>query len=263
MFAQIENYVAAAKEYVALLQEVGAGKIEHVNSSELSNDEQSRMKTLLKANYDKAYPEPENEDFKAAVASSLEKSFSNPDTSFRVLRDNGKIVSYNRFDTLRDFTGKEVLYFGSFNADPAYSGVGGVMLEETIKDQLETGRPMMAHCDPTQAITRKYIEDGFVATDFYELAGKPSFEIWRSKDSSPQLESKRRSVEELLELVDESGSMVVREKSESETYPELQNSMGLTRFFTHGGKTYLVFETLPGTLKGEFIPPPEEQKEAA
>jgi hypothetical protein len=261
--AQIENYVAAAKEYVALLQEIGTGEIEEVNSSELSTEEQDRMKVLMKANYDKAYPEPENEDFKTAVAGSLEKSFSNPDTSFRVLRDNGKIVSYNRFDTVRDLTGKEVSYFGSFNADPAYSGVGGVMLEETIKDQLETGRPMMAHCDPTQAITRKYIEDGFVATGLYELADKPSFEIWRSKDSSAQLESKKLSVNELLESIDQSGAMTVREQSESEAYPELQNGMGLTRYFTHEGKTYLVFETLPDTLSKDFTPPQEEQKEAA
>lgn len=261
--AQIENYVAAAKEYVALLQEVGAGKIESVSPESLTEEERARMQDLLRTNYNKAYPEPENEAFKTAVAGSLAKSFKNPNTTFRVLRDNGKIVSYNRFDTIRDFTGKEVSYFGSFNADPAYSGVGGVMLEETIKDQLESGRPMMAHCDPTQAITRKYIEDGFVATQFYELAGKPSFEIWRSKDSSTQLESKGRSVEELLESVGESGAMVVREHSESETYPELQNSMGLTRYFTHDGKTYLVFETLPDTLKGEFTPPQEEQKEAA
>ena len=261
--AQIENYVAAAKEYVALLQEVGAGKIEEVSSSEISHEEQDRMKVLMKANYDKAYPEPENEDFKTAVAGSLEKSFSNPDTSFRVLRDNGKIVSYNRFDTVRDVTGKEVSYFGSFNADPAYSGVGGVMLEETLKDQLETGRPMMAHCDPTQAITRKYVEDGFVATQFYELAGKPSFEIWRSKNSSSQLESKERSVDELLELIGGSEAIVVREQSESETYPELKNSMGLTRYFIHGGKTYLVFETLPDTLQDDFTPPKEDQQEAA
>jgi len=261
--AQIENYVAAAKEYVALLQEVGAGKIEEVSSSEISPEEQDRMKVLMKANYDKAYPEPENEDFKTAVAGSLEKSFSNPDTSFRVLRDNGKIVSYNRFDTVRDVTGKEVSYFGSFNADPAYSGVGGVMLEETIKDQLETGRPMMAHCDPSQAITRKYIEDGFVATQFYELAGKPSFEIWRTKESGSALESKQMPTTDLLKQSESSGSVLVREQQDNEEYAELKDGKALTRYFTHDGKTYLVFETLSNSLKEDFTPPKEDQQEAA
>ena len=260
--AQIENYIAVAKEYVALLQEIGTGKIESVSPESLTEEEQARMQDLLRTNYNKAYPEPENEAFKAAVAGSLTKSFSNPNTIFRVLRDNGKIVSYNRFDTLNDYTGKEVSYFGSFNADPAYSGVGGVVLEETIKDRLEDGRPMMAHCDPTQAITKKYIEDGFVATGFYELAGKPSFEIWRSKDSTAQLESKEKSIEDLLTTT-EGGSIVVREQLDTETYPELQNNMGLTRYFTHQGKTYLVFEQLPDDLRSDFTPPKEELKEAA
>lgn len=261
--AQIENYVATAKEYVALLQEVGTGKIESVSPEALTEEERVRMQELLRKNYDKAYPESENNEFKAAVAGSLTKSFKNPNTTYRILRDNGKIVSYNRFDTLRDYTGKEVSYFGSFNADPAYSGVGGIMLEETIKDQLETGRPMMAHCDPTQAITKKYIEDGFVATGFYSLAGKPSFEIWRAQDSTAQLESKGKSIEELLSFVEGTGSIVVREQSSAETYPELQTSMGLTRYFTHQGKTYLVFETLPDTLRDEFTPPQEDLKKAA
>ena len=86
---QIENYVAAAKEYVALLQEVGAGKIETVVSSNLTPDEKERMTNLLQANFRKAYPKPEEAAFKAAVAGSLEKSFNNPNTSFKVLRDKG------------------------------------------------------------------------------------------------------------------------------------------------------------------------------
>jgi len=261
--AQIENYVAAAKEYVALLQEVGAGKIDSVSPETLSEEDRSRMRNLLQANYRKAYPEPENDSFKTAIARSLEKSFNNPNTSFRVLRDNGKIVSYNRFDTVSDFKGREVSYFGSFNADPAYSGVGGVMLEETIKDQLEGGAPMTAHCDPTKAITRKYIEDGFVATQYYELAGKPSFEIWRSKTSSSELKSKSKTVEEILSSTDISNSITVREESAAEEFPELKSGKALTRYFTHQGKVYLVFEVLPNSLSEAFTPPQAQNKEAA
>lgn len=260
--AQIENYVAAAKEYVALLQEVGAGKIESVAPESLTEEEKARMQELLRNNYNKAYPEPEKKAFKAAVAASLTKSFSNPKTTFRVLRHNGKIVSYLRFDTLSDYTGKEVSYFGSFNADPAYNGVGGVMLEETIKDRLKDGRLMMAYTDPNQPITKKYIEDGFIATNTHDFAGKSVLEIWRSKDSTTQLESKERSIEDLLATT-ESESIVVREQSSSESYPELRKNMGLTRYFTHQGKTYLVFEKLPNNLRNDFTPPKEELKQAA
>jgi len=262
--SQIENYVASAKEYVALLQEVGARKIETVPSAELTQDEQVRMQELLNNNYNKAYPESEDNEFKTAVAGSLSKSFTNPDTSYRILRDQDKIVSFNRFDSLRDHTGREVSYFGSFNADPAYSGVGSIMLEETIKDKLDGGNPMMAHCDPAQVITKKYIEDGFVAKDFYNLAGRPSFEIWRSKTSSSQLESKNKSIEELIGLMgDTSNDTIVREQIVSEDYHELKEGMVLTRFFTHQGKTYLVFEKLPETLQTEFTPPQAELQKAA
>jgi hypothetical protein len=261
--AQIGNYVASAKEYVALLQEVGAGKIDSVSPESLSEEDQGRMQNLMQANYRKAYPEPENDAFKAAVSGSLSKSFSNPNTSFRVLRDKGKIVSYNRFDTLRDYTGRKVSYFGSFNADPAYSGVGGIMLEKTIKDELESGQPMMAHCDPTQAVTKKYIEDGFVATNFYPLAGKPSFEIWRSKESTEQIESKNLAVTNLVTRTELGALILVREQDQFEHYPELREGKALTRYFTHEDKTYLVFETLPSSLQEAFLPPQEELKEAA
>lgn len=260
---QIENYVASAKEYVALLQEVGAGKIESVSPESLTEEDRSRMQNLLQANYRKAYPDPENDAFKAAVSGSLSKSFSNPNTSFRVLRDKGKIVSYNRFDTLRDYTGREISYFGSFNADPAYSGVGGIMLEQTIKDELESGQPMMAHCDPAQAITKKYIEDGFVATNFYPLAGKPSFEIWRSNESTTPLESKNLAVADLVKRTELGGSILVREQDQFEHYPELREGKALTRYFAHEGKTYLVFEKLPPSLQEAFLPPQEDLKEAA
>lgn len=261
--SQIENYVAAAKEYVALLQEVGAGNIESVSPEMLSEGDRTRMQNLLQANYRKSYPDLNDTKFRDAVAGSLTKSFKNPNTTFRILRDQDKIVSYNRFDTLRDYTGKEVSYFGSFNADPAYSGVGGVMLEETIKDRLEDGRPMMAYSDPGQPITKKYIEDGFVVTELHPFGGKNLFEIWRSKDSVDYFESKAKSITELLSFIGSAAAVVVREQSDVETYPELQSGMALTRYFNHQGKTFVVFEKLPDTLRDWFTPPQEEFKKAA
>jgi len=259
---QVETYTAEAKEYVALLQEVGAGQIEEVNSQELTEADKEQMKALLEANYNKLYPGSENEAFRKLVAGSLDNGFSNPDTVFKILRDKDKekIVSYNRFDIVGDSSGKEVTYFASFNVDPAYSGVGSVMLEETVKSRLEDGRPMIAHCDPEQSITRKYIEDGFVATNFYEVAGQPSFEIWRSRDSGEVLQSKNMTAEELLEQTDDKDSITVRQKQSGEQYPELQAERALTRYFIHEGRTYLVFEDLPESLRLIFtVPEPEDE----
>jgi hypothetical protein len=260
--ALVQNYVAAAKEYVALLQEVGAGGIESIASGELSAEDQKRMRVLLRSNYDGVYEGVEYAAFKTAVEDSLTNSFTNPDTTFRVLRDEGEIVSFNRFDTVRDVSGREVSYFGSFNADPAYSGVGGVMLEETIKDRLEDGRPMMAYADPGQSVTRKYIENGFVATELHPFSGETLFEIWRKADSPSQFETKQKTVAELL-ATENTESVVVREQTEAETYPELQQNKALTRYFNKDGKVYLVFETLPEHLRDEFVAPQQEQSEAA
>ena len=258
---QIEKYDIKAKEYVALLQEVGE-RIEEVSGVHLSQDDKTQMRILLRSNYSRAYPNKDDAEFKKAVAASLESSFDNKNTVFNILRDGRKIISFNRFDVIQDDSGHEVIYFGSFNAAFQYSGVGGVMLEETITEQLKSGNPMMAHCDPTQPITRKYIEDGFVATDFYTLAGKPSFEIWRTKTSDAYLESKNKSINELVSLTKHK-DILVREQEIGETYPELNEGKALTRYFEYQGKTYLVFETLPSSLQTEFTAPQTENAQKA
>jgi len=102
-----------------------------------------------------------------------------------------------------------------------------------------------------------------VATQYYELAGKPSFEIWRSKISGSELKSKSKTVEELLSSTDISNSITVREESAAEEFPELKSGKALTRYFTHQGKVYLVFEVLPNSLSETFTPPQAQNKEAA
>ncbi len=260
---RLETYNAEAKEYVALLQEVGAGKIESIPSDLLTPKEQKEMLELLRRNFNEAYPNPEDKEFKAEVAYSLTKSFSNPNTTFRVLRDHEKIICFNRFDILHNINGRKVSYFGSFNAEPAYNGVGSVVLDKTVKDQLEKGHPIMGYCDPEQNITKKYIEKGFTAIGLYELAGRPILEIWRSKDSDVLLENKNRSVEDLLNKDNDSKDILVREKSEPENYDELKTGLALTRYFTHQKRTYLVFEPLPKNLQDTFTRPKEEVQKAA
>lgn len=249
---RIETYIAAAKEYVALLQEIGGGKIESISSKALSDGDRDKMQDILKRNYEKMYPESKDADFKAKVEKSLTTGFSNPDTVFKILRHQGKIVCFHRFDTVQESDGKEVTYFGSFNADPAYSGVGGIMLEETIQERLRDNKPMVAHCIPDQPITRKYIEDGFIATRLDELGGHSIFEIWRSEKSSQQIVSKQKTIDNLVSSQENTDAIIVREQSKIETYPELQHNMGLTRYFIHQGKTYLVFEILPIELQQQF-----------
>jgi hypothetical protein len=261
--AQVGRYVAKAKEYVAILQEVGTKEIEVLSTDAVTADERSQMTQLLQSNYDTMYPGPDNEEFRTGVLSSLQNSFSGPETTFRVLRDGDTIVSFNRFDTLKYPNGKEISYFGSFNADPAYNGAGRVMLETTIRERLGDGRPMMAYCDPAQDISRKYVEDGFVVTGFHEFAGKQLFEIWRTGDIAAHVKTKRLSTEALLAMVGASGPIVVREQTTADDFPELYTGMALTRHFRNNEKTYLVFETLPSHLQTAFSTSQTEQEATA
>lgn len=252
----VKTYDIHAKEYVALLQEVGTGNIEQVASHELKEEDKERMLALLTSNFDEAYKDPNDTDFKEVVKGSLVNSFTNQNTVFRFLRDHENIVSFNRFDLLRDHKGKEVTYFGSFNADPAYSGVGAVVLEKTIQERLRDGKPMMAHCDPTQPISKKYIESGFIATGYYPLKGKPSFEIWRAEDIQSRFASKNETLEDLVSGLEKGNtSYEIRKQNKQETYPELEVGKVLTRYFVHKGETYLVFEEASGDLKEIFTEP--------
>lgn len=251
--AELDRYNAHAKEYVALLQEIGKGNIETRSSRELTESDKAQMRALMQKNYQAAYPGAAHYDFREAVAASLERGFEGQDTIFRLLRDGDEIVSFNRFDTIKA-EDREITYFGSFNAAPAYSGVGGVMLEATLKERLEDGRPMMAHCDPASQIAKKYLEYGFVATHYYLVGGKPSLEIWNSQDISHVLESKNMTKEALLEHVAEDSSIVVRAIQPSEMYDELQQGYGLSRYLVHDDTTYVVFEKLPVDLAAQFVP---------
>jgi hypothetical protein len=129
------------------------------------------------------------------------------------------------------------------------------MLERTIKEQLEKCDVMYAHCDPASDIAKKYIESGFVAKETETVAGKFSFEIWRTKDISEHLHSKQRSVEELTAGDFPEDNILVREVSEGDTFEELDEGLGylLTRYFKHhDGKTYAVFEIPSPTLWNQF-----------
>ncbi len=259
----IQRYIAEAKEYVALLQTIGAD-IETTDATYTKQEDREAMQMLQKENYERLYPGDTLKTFKEAVYASLRNSFDRKGTVFNILRHREKIVCFNRFDTIVDARRREVTYFGSFNADRVYDGAGGVMLEKTLEKRLEDGRPMMAHCDPTQPVTQKYIESGFIATKRIDFSGHSDFEIWRTRDIKNELKGKQRSHEELVACITSpDASLIVRETDHNETLPELNEGKALTRFFTQEGKTYAVFETLPSTLAEVCVFHEEEEKQAA
>ena len=247
----LEIFSADARVYVSLLRAVGIEKmtsqpLEQVPAPALAETDRNRMRELLGANF-----RHETLAFQALVRQSLEDHLSDNATEFYVLRDpkTGIVVSFNRFDTsYREVTGERIQYFGSFNADPVYQGVGAVMLERTISERMLTTDVMYAHCDPYARISQKYIEDGFIATERLYPADKLSFEIWRSRESAQQLKTKQLPVAELVAIADQTldpaADYFVRTVVPGDTFDELDDGLGylLTRYFTVGSKTYAAFE---------------------
>ncbi len=266
---QLEIFEADTRAFVALSKNTGLEQLlerplEKVPASELSEDDKTTMRDLLEANYLAEYPGEENESFRDGVAASFEDALQLPDTEFFILRDQDRIVSFNRFDHMEDKQG-QLQYFGSFNASPLYKGIGGNLLEETIAVRLQETERIFAHCDPNSVISQKYIESGFSATQLGEAWGKPSFEIWRSRKSNDDLKTKVMSIEDLKDLASVSVSpdddYFVREVEEKDSFEELDDGLSylLTRYFTHEGKTYAAFELNTELSKSFVHVEPEEE----
>ena len=260
--AKIETYVADAKVYVALLQEAVQKPLESIPASEINDGDKEQIRALSARNY---INEPEG--FQGVIQSGLESALSSSNTRFYMERDSeGRVIFCDRFDDKVDvYNGRTVKYFGSVNAEPAFNGIGRVRITETLEQELANGETMFAHCDPENAVSSLYIEHGFVATGTISTAGKFSFEIWRSNNSSEQLQTKNLPTAELIEQLekqDESVEYEIRKVESADRFPELSEGKYLTRYFRYNGEYYAVFESAPATLKVEFVPP-QEQQEAA
>ena len=253
----LDSYTDEARVFVAMLTKIGAERmlsnpLEHSNSTQLTEEYREQMRRVMYDNYRREYPGEEKKEFRNAVMAGFEKALTSPNSDFYLLRDNDTVVSFNRFDThINPETGKKILYFGSFNANSKYRGVGGFMIERTIQEKLQQCDAMQAHCDPESDISKKYIEDGFIATNTETVAGKFSFEIWRSKDSNAQLQTKNMTKEALVAIAHKTVSVeddyFVREVEPNDRFLELDSGLAylLTRYFTMGGKTYAAFEINP------------------
>jgi GNAT superfamily N-acetyltransferase len=116
------------------------------------------------------------------------------------LKYKDKIVACCKLDYQypgEDF-GKKV-YFGSFNVDPDFANgeIGSAMLERTV-DEVANNHIIEADCNALSKIGAKYIESGFVAEDFYDFHGWPSFKIIRDDVNNNKIIGKNISREEIL-----------------------------------------------------------------
>ncbi len=259
---QIHNYRIDARKLVALVESLSPEQIrnhllDRVPSSELQPIDVAQMLAMTTHNYRNETPA-----FREMVVTSLETSVHDPDNTFYILHDpevadSDNIAGFCRFEEQLDQQGRTVLYFGSFNANEKYVGIGAAMLESVMQDKLSENSILYAHCDPENSISQKYIEDGFTAIRTVSPAGKFSLEIWRSTNANRLLRSKELDIEDLVEQSQTSGkyieNVMIREKNVNDSFPELAaGDIGMTRYFKSNKKIYVVFEKLSTEVMTDF-----------
>jgi hypothetical protein len=256
---KIDTFVAGARIYVTLLNEVTRVPLESVSARSLGENFKSAARRMSEQNYAN-----ETSEFQAIIKESLDNAFLSDTTRFYTETDaDGRVIFFDRFDDGITSDGRVIKYFGSVNSDPAYAGIGKLRIGETLEKELDSCDLMYAHCDPRNPISQFYVEHGFIATQTVSPAGKFSFEIWRSKDSSEQLKTKQMTEAELVALAGETlpaeADYFVREVEPNDQFLELDSGLAflLTRYFTVGGKTYAAFE-LNVALSQQFVPPVEK-----
>jgi ribosomal protein S18 acetylase RimI-like enzyme len=110
---------------------------------------------------------------KHAALTSLEEKLNECecDTRFYLLKKDGELIGFLRFDGLPDGS----LYAGSLNISPAMRGsaIGEALLNEVLARE-GSGRPVHAHADPRADVLTAYVERfGFVIEGTEDVEIKP------------------------------------------------------------------------------------------
>ena len=164
---------------------------------ELTEEDKNAMRTM----YDENYPESAgySDEFRETLFRGLEEAFAKKDgTRFYVLKKDGKLIGYNRFEDLPETEGdaRPRKYVGSFNVAPEYRGskLGDKMFDDCLAQETRDGSIITAYADPTLPISAHYLEtNGFVATGIENIGGRPLLRIISDPDMNAKLSTKRPS----------------------------------------------------------------------
>jgi len=185
------------------LSEVKGMELARFDVSELSEGDKKEMLEISKANWLDRGSAGEG-----VVAEFEEALNTGQDIDFHVLRKDGKVISFMRFEPVKDEAGEVVpnhKYAGSFNVDPNYRGsaIGKAMIEETLNYEADR-HVLEATVHPGISVGTRYVEDtGFAITKTlpnYDNSGITFFEIVCDRKKNKLLESRNMEKEQVLEL---------------------------------------------------------------
>ncbi len=169
---------AMFKEYYQQADQVDFQELKGVDyarlrADQLNPDDIQQMKKIYAANY-QAYPA----EFRQKLLESFDSSLADSHAYYDILRYQGKIVAFLRFDYLGEEAGSLKKHFAAFNVDKNFTQakLGEAMLKQALQRE-KSGSVITAECDPQAPITKKYLELGFKKVKEFDLAGVPSWQI--------------------------------------------------------------------------------------
>lgn len=184
--------------------------------ADISDDEKHEMIKVLEETWG-------DNPLGAGARRGLIAALNNKDNTFYILRRNNKIVSFDRFQKIRDNQGAETdeVEFASFNTRQEFQkfGIGTAMMKQSV-DREAVDNIVVAEADPLSDITQHYIEKtGFVITgahENYKGTGMTVLSIRRNdrvkiSRSGPLIElGDKRTVVANVARITESGKIVVK-----------------------------------------------------
>ena len=162
-------------------------------------DEGEREKLL--SIYDRNYPESDQypAKFREKIFDGLRSAFKNPDSRFYLLRREGEIIGFRRFDAREETEdGRPRKYAGSFNVDPAYrdAKIGNVFYQVTLERE---GRDSVieALVDPETPVSSFYLERyGYVVDGVTDIEGKPFLTMRRDLEANGSFSTRDATLDE-------------------------------------------------------------------
>jgi hypothetical protein len=192
------------------LEKIKSLSTERISGTEVTEVDRQKILLIARSNWSKA-PDPSAPE--AAIIRStmqhllpevergIEEGFSKSDNEFVIVKIQGEIVAFLRFDEVEGGT-----YFGSFNVDEDARGanLGRMICRKFVEEKAQEGR-IFAHCSPMQDVSSYYIsaEGGFVSrgidTDSAGT-GEAGFDLIRDDQINNRYEFSKKSREEIVAL---------------------------------------------------------------
>jgi hypothetical protein len=181
------------------LAEMMKSEIVSLPGTELGAEEQYALLAI----YDRNYPESEQypAEFRQKIFDGLREAFRNPDSRFYILRREGKIIGFRRFEKRGvSEDGKPRKYAGSFNIDSDYrdAKIGDIFYQVTL-EQEGADSVIEAYVDPETPVSSFYVERyGYVIDGVTEISGKPLLRMRRDLEANALFVTRGADFDEII-----------------------------------------------------------------